>query len=82
MKVKLLSIKLIIRWGSACVLMMLFLPNMFTCRAQTVKYMPQNELPRALSLEGKLYLLNMRGKQPFHLQQVYQLAYRTQLVEV
>jgi len=67
---------ILIRWLIAYVMVIFFLPNILTCQAQTVEYMPQNELPQALSLEGNLYLLNMWGKQPAHIQDVYQLAFR------
>lgn len=68
--------KNIIRWGTVFSLITLFLTQTMTCRAQSNDFIPQNELPQALSLEGNLYLLNMWGKQPAHIQEVYQLAFR------
>jgi hypothetical protein len=66
---------ILIRWGLANALAVLFLLLTLTSQAQTTEQKPQNELSKALSLEGNLYLLNMWGEQPSHIGELYRLAY-------
>ncbi len=66
---------LLIRWGLANALAVLFLSLSLTIQAQTTVKKPQNELSKALSVEGNLYLLNMWGEQPSHIGELYRIAY-------
>ena len=67
--------KLFAGWGLAFALFALLFPFTLTCQAQAKAQIPQNELPRALSLEGNLYLLNMWGEQPARVNELYRLAF-------
>jgi alkaline phosphatase D len=46
------------------------------CSAQSGQQRPINWLPTGLSLEDNLYILNMWGEQPTHIQDVYKHAFR------
>jgi len=67
--------KLFISRGLAYMIFAMLFSHTLTCRAQIREYIPPNDLPKALSMEGNLYLLNMWGEQPAHIQEVYRLAF-------
>ena len=67
--------KLKIKRGMAFLLITFFALLTLTSHDQISGQIPQDELPKALSLEDNLYLFNMWGKQPAYIEDLYRQAW-------